>query len=59
MRTSGHCLPNVCDYLLWYAKNRERVKYRQLFLEKATDGGAERVHSIEIDRMERSDAVDR
>jgi adenine-specific DNA-methyltransferase len=33
-KTSGHesaLLPEVCDYLLWYAKDRPRVKYRQLF----------------------------
>ncbi len=28
-------LPQVADYLLWYAKDRERVKYRQLY-EKLT-----------------------
>jgi adenine-specific DNA-methyltransferase len=33
-KTSGHesaLLPEVCDYLLWYAKDRSQVKYHQLF----------------------------
>ena len=30
-RTSNF-VPNVNDYLLWYAKNSDRTKYRQLFL---------------------------
>jgi adenine-specific DNA-methyltransferase len=27
-------LPSICDYLLWYARDKERVKYRQLTMEK-------------------------
>ena len=27
-------LSTVCDYIVWYAKNSERVKYRQLFLDR-------------------------
>ena len=30
-------LPNVCDYLVWYAKNKEWVKYRRLWLPKQSD----------------------
>jgi len=26
------------DFLLWYAKNREQLKYRQLFIEQSTEG---------------------
>ncbi len=32
-KTSGHdsaLLPEICDYLLWYAKDRSGVKYRRL-----------------------------
>ena len=29
--SSSGRLPNVTDYLLWYAKNIDRVKYRQLY----------------------------
>jgi adenine-specific DNA-methyltransferase len=32
---TGDLLPGTADYLLWYAKNREQVKYRQLYREKA------------------------
>lgn len=28
-------LPSVCDYIIWYAKNKEVVKYRQLYKEKS------------------------
>ncbi|MDX2089784.1 MAG: site-specific DNA-methyltransferase [Kofleriaceae bacterium] len=31
-------LPQTTDYLLWYARNRESAKYRQLFLEKEPGG---------------------
>ena len=31
---SGKLLSAVCDYLLWYAKNSQLVKYRQLHLKK-------------------------
>jgi adenine-specific DNA-methyltransferase len=27
-------LPDRCDYLLWYGRDSERVKYRQLYLQK-------------------------
>ena len=28
-------LPATCNYLVWYAKNREQMKYRQLYLPKS------------------------
>jgi adenine-specific DNA-methyltransferase len=31
-------LPTVCDFLLWYAKDRVSVKYRSLFREKEIGG---------------------
>jgi adenine-specific DNA-methyltransferase len=31
---STELIPNVCDYLLWYAKSKEKVKFRQTFREK-------------------------
>ncbi|MGE0885622.1 MAG: site-specific DNA-methyltransferase [Blastocatellales bacterium] len=31
-------LSSVCDYLVWYAKDRERLKYRKLFLKKQIGG---------------------
>lgn len=30
-------LPNVCDYLVWYAKSKSQLKYRKLWLEKDDD----------------------
>ena len=29
--SSANTLPQVADYLLWYARDRQRVKYRQLY----------------------------
>ena len=36
----GKLLGVVNDFLLWYAKDREQVKYRQLYLEKKLGGRA-------------------
>lgn len=45
-RTTGgqasRILASVCDILLWYAKDRERVKFRQLYMGKIGDGGVGR-----------------
>ena len=38
--TTGRLLPNTADYILWYAKDIERVKFRQLFDEKVVGGEA-------------------
>ena len=35
---SGELLGATCDFLLWYAKDVSRVKYRQLFFEKVALG---------------------
>src|SRR6266481_1359385 len=32
---TSNTLPVVSDYLCWYAKDRERIKYRQLFRDKS------------------------
>ncbi len=29
-------LDSVCDFLLWYAKNNEQMKYRQLYMERSS-----------------------
>ena len=31
-------IPSVCDYLLWYAKDRPSIKFRELFEEKSIGG---------------------
>jgi adenine-specific DNA-methyltransferase len=44
-------LPSVCDYLLWYAKNRERVKFRKIWTPKSSDDPG----TAEYNRLELSD----
>ncbi|MBB5341440.1 site-specific DNA-methyltransferase [Tunturiibacter gelidoferens] len=42
-------LPNVCDYVLWYAKDKNTVKYRPLWSEKITsDASASEYSRIEL-----------
>lgn len=36
---TSELLPGICDYILWYAKDRSSVKYRPLFTAK-TDADA-------------------
>jgi adenine-specific DNA-methyltransferase len=36
--TTGELLPGTADFILWYAKDRERVKYKQLYAEKTVGG---------------------
>jgi len=31
---SSDLLANINDYILWYGKNKEKIKYRQLYIEK-------------------------
>ena len=58
-KTSGqtdNLLASVSDYLLWYAKNRKVVKYRQLYLDKEIGGqGASAYRRIQFaDGVKRS-----
>jgi adenine-specific DNA-methyltransferase len=47
--TTGRLLPGTSDYLLWYAKDAERVKYRALFAEKiAGEAGATKYDQVEL-----------
>lgn len=32
-------LDSICDYIIWFAKDKEHLKYRQLFDEKLSDDG--------------------
>ncbi|MBK6429473.1 site-specific DNA-methyltransferase [Candidatus Amarolinea dominans] len=42
-------LAGTCDYIILYAKDRQKVKYRQLFIDKAIDGeGASAYDKIEL-----------
>jgi adenine-specific DNA-methyltransferase len=46
---SSDLLPTVSDYLIWYARDKERIKYRQLYLEKRAGGvGATQYTNVEL-----------
>ena len=48
LKTAGladKLLPTVADTILWYAKDKERVKYRQLYLDKETGSAGSGVYS--------------
>ncbi|MBY0455798.1 MAG: site-specific DNA-methyltransferase, partial [Gemmataceae bacterium] len=48
-------LSSVADYLLWYAKSHEKVKYRQLYLRKEVGGaGSEQYTWLELPSGERT-----
>jgi adenine-specific DNA-methyltransferase len=52
-------LPNVCDYLLWYAKDAGKVKYRQTWIEKTElDAGASEYNRIELPEFIRRKMTD-
>ncbi|HIJ54046.1 MAG TPA: site-specific DNA-methyltransferase [Planctomycetes bacterium] len=38
MPLGAKTIENMCDYLLWYTKRRENIKYRQLFIETEVHG---------------------
>jgi adenine-specific DNA-methyltransferase len=47
-------LPTTCDYILWYAKDLEQARYRQLYLEKPSgDSGAGVYSRIEVQGVRR------
>jgi adenine-specific DNA-methyltransferase len=47
--TTGRLIPGTSDFLIWYAKDVERVKYHQLYLEKAIGGtGAGSYSQVEL-----------
>ena len=52
-KTSGYAtnfLTGVCDYILWYAKNREVTKFRQPYNPKEAGGsGATKYNRIQLD----------
>ncbi|MDI3339828.1 MAG: site-specific DNA-methyltransferase [Sphaerobacter sp.] len=46
---SGKILSSICDYLIWYARNKSVVKFHHLYEEKSlTDGSGERYSSVEL-----------
>ncbi len=47
-------LSSVCDYLLWFAKSKEHVKYRRLYLEKEIGGvGGDQYTWLELPKGQR------
>ncbi len=38
MPLGAQFIDNICDYILWYAKDKSKMKYRQLFLSKQSEG---------------------
>lgn len=47
MTKPGKGLNNVFDYVIWYAKNADKLKYRQLYLEKEEDSDGEEYHQLQ------------
>ena len=42
-------IDNVSDYVIWYAKNKEQVKYRQLYTEKTlAEGAGARYNQVQL-----------
>src|SRR5262249_43457289 len=42
-------LGQICDYIVWYAKNKEQIKYRQLYSEKEIgESGAMRYDYVQL-----------
>jgi len=47
---SSKLLASASDYILWYAKNKENIKYRQLFqIKTAGEGVGEQYRFVELD----------
>jgi adenine-specific DNA-methyltransferase len=51
-KTSGQTvvmLPGTADYIVWYAKNKERAKYREIYREKRFGGeGSDKYDQVEL-----------
>jgi adenine-specific DNA-methyltransferase len=51
--STGAYLAGVLDHVLWFAKNREHTKYRQLFGSKALgEDGAEKYNRVRLPNLE-------
>lgn len=42
---TANLLPSTGDYLIWYAKNKQEVKYRQIYFEKSLESDSAGVYS--------------
>lgn len=51
---STSLLPSTCDYIIWFAKEKEKVKYRQIFVNKNPgEEGASRYKNVETQEGKR------
>jgi len=48
-------LADVCDYLIWYSKDKEKVKFRQLFVDRDKSSVNERYVYFEGSRIPKDD----
>jgi len=48
----GNLLPAVCDYLLWFAKNKEHVRFTPLFKNKGIGEEVGRYEMLRLDTGE-------
>jgi adenine-specific DNA-methyltransferase len=56
--TTGELLPNTNDFILWFARDRESVKFRALFSSKVIGGaGADKYDRVELPDGTRTTAV--
>jgi adenine-specific DNA-methyltransferase len=46
-------LPNVCDHVLWYARDIEKAKYRQLWADKYNEPGASEYNRVDVSGVRR------
>ena len=52
--STGEFIPGSCDYILWFARNRDTAKFRQVFLEKEIGAeGATGYKQLELQTGER------
>ncbi|MEF9601304.1 site-specific DNA-methyltransferase [Paracoccus sp. PXZ] len=52
--STANLLPGVSDYLIWFAKDRERLKYNQLYFQKEAGGlGGSAYGRVELPSRER------
>ena len=50
---------SVCDYIIWYAKSKEQIKFRKLFMPKVFGGeGSSSYHNIELEDGRRLSIAD-
>jgi adenine-specific DNA-methyltransferase len=46
---SSETLPVLTDFVLWFARNKEQIKYRQLYIEKSLSGdGGSHYNQVEL-----------